>query len=116
MKGVRRARDDMVVDGNNGGPSKGDDGGAARRYQQYSYSANASLVLKSGGRSGGTKEPTGEAESLWGKVDPKSFGDRAGYAKPEQKKGSGIVFVLVLGASPRSSNMVGFRIGLEPNV
>ena len=22
-------------------------------------------------------EPTGEAESLWGKIDPKAFGDRA---------------------------------------
>ena len=106
-KGVRRARDDMVVDGNNGGPSKGDDGGAARRYQQYSYSANASLVLKSGGRSGGTKEPTGEAESLWGKVDPKSFGDRAGYAKPEQKKGSGIVFETKSGPAANARGTTG---------
>ncbi|UPQ98040.1 pre-mRNA splicing helicase BRR2 [Chloropicon primus] len=56
-------------------------------YKQYSYAQNASLVLSSSSsRHRQAKEPTGEAVSLWGKLDPKGFGDRVGHAKPEKGK------------------------------
>ncbi|CAF1981273.1 unnamed protein product [Brassica napus] len=49
---------------------------AHARFKQYEYRANSSLVLTSENRPRDTHEPTGEPETLWGKIDPKSFGDR----------------------------------------
>ncbi|KAG0047281.1 DEIH-box ATPase, partial [Gryganskiella cystojenkinii] len=46
--------------------------------QQYQYALNSNLVLhsnRSDNRRG--NEPTGEAESLYGRIDPKDFGSRA---------------------------------------
>jgi pre-mRNA-splicing helicase BRR2 len=60
----------------------GDDG----RFRQYDYKSNASLVLSGQRGRGNNKEPTGEAETLWGKVDAKQFGDRAGYTRPNENK------------------------------
>ena len=60
-------------------------GGGAKahaRDKQYKYRANLSLVLTT--KSHDTCEPVGEAESLWGKIDPKSFGDRAYRGKPSE--------------------------------
>ena len=80
----------MVQGGNGGQSSREDD-----RYKQYDYSQNASLVISQGRgrsrRSQGGNEPTGEAETLWGRVDPKTMGDRAGFAKPDQSAG-GLLF------------------------
>ena len=84
-----------MVDGGKGGGSGsgGGDGGkpsSADRFKQYDYRQNASLVLNSGSRNrrgndgdGGKGEP----ETLWGRVNPKSFGDRAGYSKPSSTTG-----------------------------
>ncbi|KAG0308854.1 DEIH-box ATPase [Dissophora globulifera] len=47
--------------------------------QQYQYALNSNLVLQSN-RSDNPRrgnEPTGEAESLYGRIDPKEFGSRA---------------------------------------
>lgn len=55
---------------------------AHARFKQYEYRANSSLVLTTDSRPRDTHEPTGEPESLWGKIDPKSFGDRAFRGKP----------------------------------
>ncbi|KAF9584560.1 DEIH-box ATPase, partial [Lunasporangiospora selenospora] len=47
--------------------------------QQYQYAANSNLVLQAN-RSDHPRrgnEPTGEAESLYGRIDPKEFGSRA---------------------------------------
>ena len=41
-------------------------------------------MLTSEHRSRGDNEPTGEAMTLWGKIDPKQMGDRAGKAKPKE--------------------------------
>jgi len=69
-------------------PPKGDaKGGGAEdhaRYKQYDYRANSSLVLTSEHRGRGDNEPSGEAMTLWGKIDPKQMGDRAGKAKPKE--------------------------------
>lgn len=46
-----------------------------RDLSGYQYSALSSLVL-SGGRRSGENEPTGEAESLVGRIDPKGMGSR----------------------------------------
>ena len=46
-----------------------------RDLSGYQYSALSSLVL-SAGRRQGENEPTGEAESLVGRIDPKSMGSR----------------------------------------
>jgi pre-mRNA-splicing helicase BRR2 len=54
----------------------------------YSYIANANLVLKPD-RSQlpkRTNEPTGEPESLHGRIDPKGFGDRAIRTIDEEKE------------------------------
>ncbi len=53
----------------------------------YSYAANANLVIHSERRRGPV-EPTGEAESLVGRIQPKQMGDRAAYesAKDQKKK------------------------------
>jgi pre-mRNA-splicing helicase BRR2 len=64
----------------------------ARDYQ-YAYAANANLVLQVD-RSQlprRDKEPSGEPETLWGKLDPKLMGDRAqrqASDKPVQPKRS----------------------------
>lgn len=52
----------------------------------YSYSANANLVLQAdrSSQSKRDKEPTGEAESLWGKIG--TFGDRAQRTSADLKK------------------------------
>ncbi|KAI8064474.1 Sec63 Brl domain-containing protein [Gongronella butleri] len=61
------------------------------KASQYQYAANASLVLQAD-RSKlprRDKEPTGEPETLWGKIDPKEFGTRAEREGPkdlEEKK------------------------------
>lgn len=55
---------------------------AHARFKQYEYRANSSLVLTTDSRPRDTHEPTGEPESLYGKIDPKTFGDRAYVGKP----------------------------------
>ncbi|KAI9311054.1 Sec63 Brl domain-containing protein [Dichotomocladium elegans] len=61
------------------------------KQNQYQYAANSSLVLQAD-RSGlprRDQEPTGEPETLWGKIDPKAFGSRAVRETPkdiEEKK------------------------------
>ena len=57
---------------------------AHARFKQYEYRANSSLVLTTDSRPRDTHEPTGEPESLYGKIDPKSFGDRAFRGKPAE--------------------------------
>ncbi|KAF5455565.1 hypothetical protein F2P56_025126 [Juglans regia] len=57
---------------------------AHARHKQYEYRANSSLVLTTDSRPRDTHEPTGEPESLWGKIDPRSFGDRAFRGKPPE--------------------------------
>lgn len=57
---------------------------AHARFKQYEYRANSSLVLTTDSRPRDTHEPTGEPESLWGKIDPKHFGDRAYRGKPPE--------------------------------
>lgn len=57
---------------------------AHARFKQYEYRANSSLVLTTDSRPRDTHEPTGEPESLYGKIDPKSFGDRAYRGKPPE--------------------------------
>ena len=56
------------------------------------YSGNSNLVLQADrtliGRR--TDEPTGEAQSLWGKVDLKAFGDRARPDSSLKKKKDGV--------------------------
>ena len=55
---------------------------AQARFKQYDYRANSSLVLTTDSRPRDTHEPTGEPETLWGKIDPRSFGVRAVQNKP----------------------------------
>ncbi|KAG1326813.1 DExH-box ATP-dependent RNA helicase DExH12 [Cocos nucifera] len=57
---------------------------AHARFKQYEYRANSSLVLTTDSRPRDTHEPTGEPESLWGKIDPRNFGDRAYRGKPPE--------------------------------
>ncbi|KAJ0247227.1 Sec63 domain-containing protein [Hirschfeldia incana] len=57
---------------------------AHARFKQYEYRANSSLVLTSENRPRDTHEPTGEPETLWGKMDPKSFGDRVSKGRPRE--------------------------------
>jgi pre-mRNA-splicing helicase BRR2 len=57
---------------------------AHARHKQYEYRANSSLVLTTDSRPRDTHDPTGEPESLWGKIDTKSFGDRAYRGKPHE--------------------------------
>ncbi|XP_057859614.2 DExH-box ATP-dependent RNA helicase DExH12 [Cryptomeria japonica] len=57
---------------------------AHARFKQYEYRANSSLVLTTDSRPRDTHEPTGEPESLWGKIDPKNFGDRVYHGKPPE--------------------------------
>ncbi|KAK1399890.1 hypothetical protein POM88_009753 [Heracleum sosnowskyi] len=54
-------------------------GGGAQahaRFKQYDYNANASLVLNKDSCCRDLHEPTGEPESLYGKIGPGTFGDR----------------------------------------
>jgi len=53
------------------------------RYKQYEYKTNSNLVLTSENRTSHNNEPTGEVESLWGKLSGK-MGDKANYAKPKE--------------------------------
>uniref|UniRef100_J3LSQ6 RNA helicase n=1 Tax=Oryza brachyantha TaxID=4533 RepID=J3LSQ6_ORYBR len=63
------------------GPSGGAE--AHARWRKYDYGDNSDLVLGLGSRPrGGGGEPTGELETLRGRIDPGSFGDRAVQAKP----------------------------------
>jgi pre-mRNA-splicing helicase BRR2 len=39
-------------------------------------------VLTADNRSRDPKEPDGSAATLWGKINPKSFGDRVQFSKP----------------------------------
>ncbi|KAJ7515579.1 hypothetical protein O6H91_22G019200 [Diphasiastrum complanatum] len=57
---------------------------AHARFKQYEYRANSSLVLTTDTRPRDTHEPTGEPESLWGKIDPKRFGDRAYHGRAQE--------------------------------
>jgi pre-mRNA-splicing helicase BRR2 len=57
---------------------------AHARFKQYEYRANSSLVLTTDSRPRDTHEPTGEPETLWGRIDKRSFGDRAVQAKPPE--------------------------------
>ena len=60
---------------------------AHARNRQYEYTSNSSLVVTTGSRSRDTHEPTGEPESLRGRLDPKSFGDRVCRGRPEGEIG-----------------------------
>lgn len=57
---------------------------AHARFKQYEYRANSSLVLTTDSRPRDTHEPTGEPESLHGKIDPRNFGDRAARGRPQE--------------------------------
>ncbi|KAL6175995.1 hypothetical protein ACLB2K_052631 [Fragaria x ananassa] len=57
---------------------------AHARFKQYEYRANSSLVLTTDSRPRDTHEPTGEPESLWGKIEPNTFGDRAYRGRPQE--------------------------------
>lgn len=57
---------------------------AHARFKQYEYRANSSLVLTTDSRPRDTHEPTGEPESLYGKIDPRTFGDRAFRGRPTE--------------------------------
>lgn len=60
------------------------------RGNQYQYTANSNLVLQANRSELPRRdhEPSGEPESLWGKIDPKEFGGRAqrGSVKDLQAK------------------------------
>jgi hypothetical protein len=43
---------------------------------------NSTLVLTADTRSRDPKEPDGSAATLWGKINPKSFGNRVQFSKP----------------------------------
>lgn len=55
---------------------------AHARFKQYEYRANSSLVLTTDSRPRDTHEPTGEPESLAGKLNPKDMGDKVIFSKP----------------------------------
>uniref|UniRef100_A0A0D9ZCZ7 RNA helicase n=1 Tax=Oryza glumipatula TaxID=40148 RepID=A0A0D9ZCZ7_9ORYZ len=66
-------------------PGSGGGAEAHARSRKYDYVENSNLVLGSGSGSlprGGADEHTGEPETLRGRIDPRSFGDRAVQAKP----------------------------------
>lgn len=61
------------------------------KANQYQYASNSSLVLQANrkGLPRRDQEPTGEPDTLWGKIDPKDFGSRAEREAPkgiEEKK------------------------------
>lgn len=53
------------------------------RFKQYEYRANSNLVLTPEARSRDHNEPTGEPETLWGKMKGK-MGDRVSFSKPKE--------------------------------
>ncbi|KAJ6358699.1 hypothetical protein OIU76_000427 [Salix suchowensis] len=55
---------------------------AHARFKQREYRANSSLVQTTDTRRRDIHAPTGEPESLWGRIDPRSFGDRAYRGRP----------------------------------
>lgn len=62
-----------------------------QRTVGYRHGANTNLVLQADRSLMDTgrrrnNEPTGEAESLWGKLDPKKFGDKATRTIEEEKQ------------------------------
>ena len=107
----REEREGRGGDGT-GGPRKEGGAEAYARYKQYDYKAvracctvsgrvsslrshicrrrlyhrcqNSTLVLTADNRSRDPKEPDGTAGTLWGKIDPKSFGDRVVFSKPSE--------------------------------
>ncbi|GAB2300492.1 DExH-box ATP-dependent RNA helicase DExH12 [Dionaea muscipula] len=60
----------------------GGDAEAHAWFKQHEYRANSCLVLTTDSRPRDTHEPTSEPETLWGKIDPKTFGDRAARGRP----------------------------------
>lgn len=60
----------------------------AQRHQQYQYAANSNLVLQVERSSLPRRdnEPSGEPETLWGKLNPKAFGDKAQRTVKEEKE------------------------------
>ncbi|XP_070003748.1 DExH-box ATP-dependent RNA helicase DExH12-like [Nicotiana sylvestris] len=66
-----------------------DSGGGAEahaRMKQYEYRANSNLTLTTDSRRPrDIHELTGEPESLYGRIDPKTFGDRAYRGRPSEK-------------------------------
>ncbi|VAI84780.1 unnamed protein product [Triticum turgidum subsp. durum] len=64
---------------------------ARARSRQYDYGANSNLVVNTGSRPRcAHHEPTGEPQTLSGRIRARSFGDRAVRAKPpglEEKRG-----------------------------
>eukprot|EP00210_Caulerpa_lentillifera_P005576 g5333.t1 len=55
---------------------------AHARSKQYEYKANSSLVVTSDNRTRDSHEPSGEPESLWGRMTGK-MGDKVQFSKPE---------------------------------
>ena len=53
-------------------------------------------MLTADNRSRGPNEPDGTAETLWGKINPKAFGDRVLHAKPGGEAGEAKKCVLLL--------------------
>uniref|UniRef100_A0A7S3QXY0 RNA helicase n=1 Tax=Dunaliella tertiolecta TaxID=3047 RepID=A0A7S3QXY0_DUNTE len=53
------------------------------RFKQYDYKANSTLVLTSENRTRDAHEPSGEPESLWGRMKGK-MGDRVQHGRPEE--------------------------------
>lgn len=58
------------------------------KVTQYQYAANSNLVLQADRSliTSRKNEPTGEPESLYGKIDPKEFGTKAVREQPKAKK------------------------------
>jgi pre-mRNA-splicing helicase BRR2 len=56
------------------------------RNAQYAYAANSNLVLQADRSQLPRRdnEPSGEPETLWGKVDPRNMGDRAQRQRPDE--------------------------------
>ena len=82
MSGRGGGRDDKKEKGKDGGAE------AIARFKQYEYRANSTLVLTADKSARITDEPTGEAETLWGKMNAKSFGDRVRFSKPSDEDGA----------------------------
>lgn len=49
---------------------------------------NSTLVLTADKSARITDEPSGEPETLWGKINPKTFGDRVQFSKPSDDDGA----------------------------
>ncbi|GJR72084.1 DExH-box ATP-dependent RNA helicase DExH12-like protein [Tanacetum coccineum] len=63
---------------------------ARARVNQYDYKVNSNLVLTTDTRPRDTHDqPNGEAESLSGRIDPRTFGDRVYRERPDKKKKKG---------------------------